>query len=865
MRPPDPDHLHLEVERAAIELVRAEPGILAGDLDDQLDERFADQAAKAGLSSEELVDDVLDQLCDDDGALTWLPGDRSVHVGDLTDGIVLTHRLTDVEQRVGTLNAGFDLSGFGRRDDLRLPGGGEIVAFSVEPHHLGWRGPDGWLDEFAPDDLLAVRVDDLGTVTLDVIDEPLVEPRLVDRVRAAYDAEVEDYELPVRAERLVLALQFDDPSTFASPQPPLADLCGAAGLDRRQDSVAHDEALWERDHQLTRMTRVVLRCEDPGLAQAVVRVLGVADLLAGVPADEIMGVDAEEGPVDGRRLRALLAELGDLRVLVQVAFELFEHPAPDDRDTGALVDAFLDVASKPADVAAAHHLAALRAERSLDPFAAEHHLQLALRADPSDGAVVDRLAWYASDRGDAATATRLWSRLDRRRVAQDLAEVEGIGGGPGPERGRNEPCWCGSGRKYKQCHLGQPRTEALPPLPDRVGWLCRKATAFLERRLLATMDDMITIAEIVAGGGGDERSFQAAFGEPIVTDLVLHELGWFDQFLSERGPLLPDDERLLARSWTLVDRTIYEVEAAEPGEALRLRDVRTGEVVDVRERSLSRQIAPLQLLCGRAVPDGEGHQLIGGVLPVSPGTEARLLDALDHQDAYAVAGYAAALRQPPVLTTREGEATVSCSLELDLAASGQEAARAFLDEAYDPLGDEPDRWHELHPIDEDESIVRAHLRLDGDRLHVETNSEERADRVLATVLAGLPGALVVSDDREPMDFEAIQAEAAHDAAAGAAGGGPSLVLPGLGDSADDDPEMAEALEEIIDRMERRWCDESVPALGGRTPRECAADPTRRHEVERLIASFESRGPVLPGGGGGFRPDRLRRLLGLADP
>ncbi|MDA8089346.1 MAG: SEC-C metal-binding domain-containing protein [Nitrospiraceae bacterium] len=22
-----------------------------------------------------------------------------------------------------------------------------------------------------------------------------------------------------------------------------------------------------------------------------------------------------------------------------------------------------------------------------------------------------------------------------------------------PETGRNEPCWCGSGRKYKKCHL----------------------------------------------------------------------------------------------------------------------------------------------------------------------------------------------------------------------------------------------------------------------------------------------------------------------------------------------------------------------------------------------------------------------------
>ncbi len=29
-----------------------------------------------------------------------------------------------------------------------------------------------------------------------------------------------------------------------------------------------------------------------------------------------------------------------------------------------------------------------------------------------------------------------------------------------PRPGRNEPCYCGSGRKYKQCHLPQDEAEA---------------------------------------------------------------------------------------------------------------------------------------------------------------------------------------------------------------------------------------------------------------------------------------------------------------------------------------------------------------------------------------------------------------------
>ena len=41
----------------------------------------------------QLLDDVTDDLVDADGPLSWLPGDRSVHVVDLTLGSVFTHRL----------------------------------------------------------------------------------------------------------------------------------------------------------------------------------------------------------------------------------------------------------------------------------------------------------------------------------------------------------------------------------------------------------------------------------------------------------------------------------------------------------------------------------------------------------------------------------------------------------------------------------------------------------------------------------------------------------------------------------------------------------------------------------------------------
>ena len=59
---------------------------------------------------------------------------------------------------------------------------------------------------------------------------------------------------------------------------------------------------------------------------------------------------------------------------------------------------------------------------------------------------------------------------------------------------------------------------------------------------------------------------------------------------------------------------------------------------------------------------------------------------------------------------------------------------------------------------------------------------------------------------------------------------------------------------------QRWLNESVPALGGVTPRQAADDPTRRDDLVRLIDGFPEPEPGSEFFS--FRPDRLRKLLGL---
>ena len=70
-------------------------------------------------------------------------------------------------------------------------------------------------------------------------------------------------------------------------------------------------------------------------------------------------------------------------------------------------------------------------------------------------------------------------------------------------------------------------------------------------------------------------------------------------------------------------------------------------------------------------------------------------------------------------------------------------------------------------------------------------------------------------------------------------------------------EIQAALADHIAQYETNWADSPIPALRGLTPRQAAADPTRREDLERLLAEFPSTGSPLK-----MDAQRLRQLLGL---
>jgi hypothetical protein len=718
-----------EIGRRAVELAAGDQGVHVEELHRRLADAFGLDVDEQLV--EQLLDTAVQQLVTDRfPSLTWLAGDRTVATDALLRNLVLTHVVTAEEVAAGVMDLSLDLPLLGcAKAPLH---DGRLVGVEVHDHASAtWHLPSGALAGVAAGDVVAVVVDDEGEVRITPLaTTPPVDEALVAAVRQVVEAEAAEPGLPVPLLDVQAGLALDHRALLEQPQAPLPALVDATGFERRGTEVAAEPTAWRRKRRAADIGRIMGATDDDReVTRRAVELIDVVDALA------------DGQLVESEDLAAALDGLADPGLLSLVQPSVLDVGGAHD-PTEALIAA----AATPRQRAAARHLAALQAELDGEALVAEQHLALAVEADGTWAPALDRLAWYAADRGDARTAVRLWRRAGDPASRQDAAEAERHLRATGPEPGRNDPCWCGSGRKFKRCHQGSPPPA---PLPDRVGWLCRKASASVERHPTGEPQEELTDL-VVARVGPNPAAWRDALSDPLLVDLLLTEGGWFEDFVEHRGPLLPDDEALLAASWLSVDRTVYEVLEVRPGEGLTLRDLRSGDEVVVRERSLTRTAELGMRLCARAVPDGETAQLVGAVVEVEVGREAELLDLLDEGDPVRLAGWFGAVERPPTVVGPQGQ----------------------------PL----DEW-------------------------------------LATLPGGGGDPRPVSQAPSPVDEDAIR-----------------------------------------DTFERRWCDEPVPALGGVTPRQAAADPTRRDQLERLIGSFE-RMPDVPGALT-MRPARLRQLLGL---
>ena len=718
-------------------------------------------------------------------------------------------------------------------------------------------GPPGWLDA-AVDGWMTVSVRSEQLRVTGCETPPTATPRQIAAVRAGFERtiEVSDATLfdgahaelaTTTSDQVVLAALLSDRDAFVeAPVPCLPDLLDAAGFEQRRHTVAKAGFDWEAlDERRNRNHLQFVYGLDENKIDAL-QVLTGACVAFSEEGDTALGDTDDER--DGAAV--LMAGLAGMDGVA----EAFVTEASLRGVFGDRLEAFVDSLTSRLDGYEPDGLGWITSRCLLDRAESRAAVELVERLAGPDCTLAPLLvdaAGIASDRGDARAAMRLLARagFDESRLYTDEWDDEPLGHyddeainvlmevaayarhRPKALVGRNERCPCGSGRKYKVCHLGNERHE----LGDRSAWLYDKAKRYVRNYCPEILTDLADeLAE------GSYRIRQQLISSPFVYDLALHENGVFEAFLEDRGWLLPDDEVMLAQTWTLTDRGVFEI-IGEHDDELRLRDVGRGETITVTNTYGSDSTRPGMFLVGRPVPVGDTHRAFGGFFPVAPQVVNPLIDALAGDDLDDVMALLASVWRPPIVRNTSGEElafhaitwTVDDPEHLpdELASAGFEAE-----------GD--DRWTLTRDTPGMNRAIIATLRFDADAgtLASETNSDERAAHVKELVAATVPSVRLIDDERREFD------EGLDD-------GGQS------GELDQNDPEVRSMLDQVIRAKEIEWLDQQIPALAGRTPREAVGDPVGREDVRRLLASFPE---PAPDDVTSFRASRLRAHLGLDD-
>ncbi len=613
------------------------------------------------------------------------------------------------------------------------------------------------------------------------------------------------------------ALALDRTSFAGGPIPCVDDLAAAAGLEIRGLSVAEAGFDWQRLERWRRRYRLRhlhnLEPADVDWADSMLQL--TLDALERRPANmadpaDPAAPDPSEVLAEGLwRATVFDAWLSDLRYSQIESEQILMFIEAAHEQVGGVRGAGLAAA-------AGHYL-----EELGDIVAAEQRFEEAASHGHPVGAV--RAAAYRVDRGDAVGALALLRRVELDPQDPDLEllleEVATYAVRPPSTVGRNDRCPCGSGKKYKACHLGK---EQLP-LADRIYWLMAKA-----RRYLHSSEDEVLptqLLSIIGRSSGRPHEIRAQLANDIfLDDLALHEGGVFANFLEQRGHLLPADEALLAAQWALTDRSVFEILDPDP-QQFTLRDVRTRDRLVIGNTGPRATARRGTYLLGRPVPFGDEWRALWGFFPLDASWIDTMLAVLDEGDEFDLADALGRTLATPRMANTDGHDLALQTLRWTVTDPA--ATPAILQAA--GLREDEGRFTLLRDTPNMAQAIIATFRLEGSELEADVNSEQRAAEVTALVAAHLPDAVAGTPTRHsPGDIAGDEDD----------DGGEDLPSGFIGpDEIAQHPELAAALAEMIRGHEQRWLDEEIPALRGRTPRDAAQDPIGRFELTRLLATF----------------------------
>ncbi len=326
-------------------------------------------------------------------------------------------------------------------------------------------------------------------------------------------------------------------------------------------------------------------------------------------------------------------------------------------------------------------LKAVAAEADGDLDVARELTDEALAADPTWPPAIETRFREVSARGNLAEAVRLL-QVVRSHEDRELGQLRAIQKALSPDTPRNAPCPCGSGRKFKQCHLGKME---LSPL-DRAWWISLRAHDHQDR--CGPLDRDLLV------GGGERSPLEEA--PHLVEDAWFHDHGGMAAWLSAYGSVLDPADSSLAESWLEGQRPgVYRVDATA-GNELTVTDLGRGDSLVVSRRGETHNyLEPGDVAWMRPVPCGD-LWWTGTVTRLLSDVEIEALLALGVESgdpAVALARYqiVAGIHVVPELSDL-GRPVVFCAQSWSFPDDDEDAVRAVLDEVAEADAVVPISW-----------------------------------------------------------------------------------------------------------------------------------------------------------------------------
>jgi hypothetical protein len=445
--------------------------------------------------------------------------------------------------------------------------------------------------------------------------------------------------------------------------------------------------------------------------------------------------------------------------------------------------------------------------------------------------------------------------------------------------GRNAPCPCGSGKKYKKCCLSK----------DDAARKSARAPATLhelDQRLVEQMMRFGTTrfgdAWLRAAEDFDDHEASAELFAPwAVYHFAVEGKPLVHWFVDSQGRSLSGTERQWLEAQQASWLSVWEVTAVEPGKRITLEDLLTGEARTVEEVSGSKTLVSRDAFLGRVVDHGGLSVLCGShPRPLPPAEAAEVVrrvrgrlrrkraiprDRLREEKIgrYMIARWEEAVeglderrRIPPRLENTDGEALLLTVDHFEFEPSRREQVEKGLASLEGVEAPEPGGRHRTYVFtrppdmanrDWDKKVVGS-VEVFGSKLRLETNSVERADS-LRQRLESACGDSIRHLAREHSDAFSLLA---HSEESPDPGEQPSEIPPA---------EANNLIREYKEKHYADWADQPLPALEGRTPREAVRTKAGRGSVDLLLKDCENHEARTPEGQR-FDFSGLRRDLGL---